>query len=99
MAAICCGRVKTTWKYGTLRSSIVGAQAARRASRTGILGTAVPCRLRTIAADPKHLGAELGFFAVLHTWGRRCFIVPTCIASSLVAVFLATAAVGSPHIQ
>jgi hypothetical protein len=63
------------------------------------LGTAVPCRLRTIAADPKHLGAELGFFAVLHTWGRRCFIVPTCIASSLVAVFLATAAVGSPHIQ
>lgn len=25
--------------------------------------------LRTIAADPKHLGAEIGFFAVLHTWG------------------------------
>ena len=29
--------------------------------------------LRTIAVDPKHLGAEPGFFAVLHTWGRRCF--------------------------
>jgi hypothetical protein len=26
--------------------------------------------LRTIGADPKHLGAELGFFAVLHTWGQ-----------------------------
>jgi hypothetical protein len=26
--------------------------------------------LRTIAADPAHLGAELGFFAVLHTWGQ-----------------------------
>jgi len=26
--------------------------------------------LRTIAADPKHLGAELAFFAVLHTWGQ-----------------------------
>ena len=26
--------------------------------------------LRAIAADPKHLGAELGFFAVLHTWGQ-----------------------------
>jgi hypothetical protein len=26
--------------------------------------------LQTIAADPKHLGAELGFFAVLHTWGQ-----------------------------
>jgi hypothetical protein len=26
--------------------------------------------LRTIGADPKHLGAEIGFFAVLHTWGQ-----------------------------
>src|SRR5215471_14013636 len=26
--------------------------------------------LRTIAADPKHLGAEIGFVAVLHTWGQ-----------------------------
>jgi hypothetical protein len=25
--------------------------------------------LRTLAADPKHLGANLGFTAVLHTWG------------------------------
>ncbi len=25
--------------------------------------------LRTIACDPKHLGAEIGFTAVLHTWG------------------------------
>ena len=24
-----------------------------------------------IAADPKHLGAEIGFFAVLHTWGQN----------------------------
>jgi len=27
--------------------------------------------LRTIAADRKHLGAEIGFFAVLHTWGSN----------------------------
>jgi hypothetical protein len=27
--------------------------------------------LRTIAADPKHLGAELGVVAVLHTWGQN----------------------------
>jgi hypothetical protein len=26
--------------------------------------------LRTIAADPKHLGAEIGVVAVLHTWGQ-----------------------------
>ena len=27
--------------------------------------------LRTIAADPKNLGAEIGFLAVLHTWGQN----------------------------
>lgn len=36
----------------------------------GILFRATAETLRTIAADPKHLGAELGFFAVLHTWGQ-----------------------------
>lgn len=35
----------------------------------GILFRAAAETLRTIAADPKHLGAEIGFFAVLHTWG------------------------------
>jgi hypothetical protein len=24
-----------------------------------------------IAADPKHLGAEIGFLSVLHTWGQN----------------------------
>jgi hypothetical protein len=27
--------------------------------------------LRTIAADPKHLGAEIGFITILHTWGQN----------------------------
>ena len=27
--------------------------------------------LRTIAADPRHLGAEIGLLAVLHTWGQN----------------------------
>jgi hypothetical protein len=35
----------------------------------GILFRAVAETLQTIAADPRHLGAEIGFFAVLHTWG------------------------------
>ncbi len=26
--------------------------------------------LKTIAADPKHLGAQLGFIGLLHTWGQ-----------------------------
>ena len=27
--------------------------------------------LKTIAADPHHLGAEIGFFAILHSWGQN----------------------------
>jgi hypothetical protein len=26
--------------------------------------------LQTIARDPKHLGAQIGFFSILHTWGQ-----------------------------
>lgn len=26
--------------------------------------------LQTIAADPQHLGAQIGFFCILHTWGQ-----------------------------
>lgn len=37
----------------------------------GILFRATAEALRTIAADPKHLGAEIGFFAVLHSWGSN----------------------------
>jgi hypothetical protein len=35
----------------------------------GMLFQAAAETLRTIAADPQHLGAQIGFFAVLHTWG------------------------------
>ena len=35
-----------------------------------ILFRAASETLRTIAADPVHLGAEIGFLAVLHTWGQ-----------------------------
>jgi hypothetical protein len=27
--------------------------------------------LDTIAADPEHLGARIGFFSILHTWGQN----------------------------
>ena len=37
----------------------------------GILFRATAETLRTIAADPQHLGAEIGFFAVLHSWGSN----------------------------
>jgi hypothetical protein len=37
----------------------------------GILFAAAAETLRTIAADPRHLGAEIGVVAVLHTWGQN----------------------------
>ncbi len=37
----------------------------------GILFRATAETLQTIAADPKHLGAQIGFFAVLHSWGQN----------------------------
>jgi len=36
-----------------------------------ILFRAASETLRKIAADPQHLGAEIGFLAVLHTWGQN----------------------------
>jgi hypothetical protein len=37
----------------------------------GIFFRAVSQALLTIAADPKRLGARLGFLAVLHTWNQK----------------------------
>src|SRR6201981_4078408 len=42
----------------------------------GILFRTAAETLRTIAADPKHLGAEIGFFVVLHTWGQNLMFHP-----------------------
>jgi hypothetical protein len=49
----------------------------------GILFRAAAETLRTIAADPKHLGAQIGFFTVLHTWGSNLLHHPHlhCVVS------------------
>ena len=36
-----------------------------------LLFATVSATLRKLASDPKHLGAEVGFWAVLHTWGQQ----------------------------
>ena len=41
-----------------------------------ILFRATAETLLTIARDPKHLGVEIGFFAVLHTWGQNLHFHP-----------------------
>jgi Putative transposase/Transposase zinc-binding domain len=37
----------------------------------GILFRTAAETLLTIARDPKHLGADIGFFGILHTWGQN----------------------------
>ena len=32
--------------------------------------------LQSIARDPKHLGADIGFFSILHTWGQNLTLHP-----------------------
>jgi hypothetical protein len=41
-----------------------------------ILFRAVAETLLTIAADPQHLGASIGFLAVLHSWGQSLHLHP-----------------------
>ena len=41
-----------------------------------ILFRAASETLLTIARDPKHLGADIGFFAILHTWGQNLLFHP-----------------------
>ena len=41
-----------------------------------ILFRAASETLLTIAADPRHLGASIGFLAVLHTWGQTLHLHP-----------------------
>jgi hypothetical protein len=41
-----------------------------------LLFRASAATLLEIAADPKHLGAEIGFFSVLHTWGQNLLLHP-----------------------
>jgi Putative transposase/Transposase zinc-binding domain len=54
----------------TLPEEVAEIACQNKAVVDGILFRAAAETLRTIGADPKHLGAELGFFAVLHTWGQ-----------------------------
>jgi hypothetical protein len=48
-----------------------------------ILFAASAATLQTIAADPRHLGAHIGFFSVLHSWGQNLLFHPHihCVAT------------------
>jgi hypothetical protein len=54
----------------TVPHAIAEIAAQNKAVVYGLLFRATADTLRLIAADPRHLGAAIGFFAVLHTWGQ-----------------------------
>jgi hypothetical protein len=55
----------------TVPEEIAAIAYQNKAVVYGILFRVAAETLRTIAADPKHLGAEIGFFGILHTWGQN----------------------------
>jgi hypothetical protein len=54
----------------TVPEAVAAIAVPNKTQVYGILFRATAQTLRTIAADPQHLGAAIGFFAVLHTWGQ-----------------------------
>jgi hypothetical protein len=54
----------------TVPEEVAAIAFQNKATVYNILFAATAETLRVIAADPKHLGADIGFFAVLHTWGQ-----------------------------
>jgi Putative transposase/Transposase zinc-binding domain len=55
----------------TLPASAAEIAFQNKAAVYAILFRSAAEALSTIAADPKHLGAEIGFISVLHTWGQN----------------------------
>ena len=52
--------------------AVIGAMAYQNKAKVyGLLFKAAAETLTTIAADRRHLGAEIGVIAVLHTWGQN----------------------------
>ena len=54
----------------TVPNAVAQIASQNKAVVYGLLFRATATTLRTSAADPTHLGAEIGFFAVWHTWGQ-----------------------------
>ena len=55
----------------TIPRALAPLALQNKAAVYGLLIRASADTLLEIAADPKHLGAEIGFFSVLHTWNQQ----------------------------
>jgi hypothetical protein len=54
----------------TLPESLAALALQNKREMYGLLFRATAETLQEIAADPQHLGAQIGFFCILHTWGQ-----------------------------
>jgi Putative transposase/Transposase zinc-binding domain len=54
----------------TLPAQLAALALQNKRQMYGLLFRATAETLQSIAADPKHLGALIGFFCILHTWGQ-----------------------------
>jgi hypothetical protein len=68
----------------TLPTQLVPLAQQNRKSLYGLLFRASAETLLEVARDPKHLGAEIGFFSVLHTWSQKLTLHPHvhCVISA-----------------
>src|SRR5215471_9253090 len=67
----------------TTRSTPASSRCVAKQWRSvwGVQGLVNPasrpaCRLLTLAADPRRLGAQVGITAILHTWGQNLLFHP-----------------------
>jgi hypothetical protein len=67
----------------TIPEELNGVALANRRLVYRLLLTTSAQTLETIAADPRHLGARIGFFSILHTWGQNLLHHPHvhCVAT------------------
>lgn len=55
----------------TLPSELAPLALQNKAEVYGLLFRSSSETLLTVASDPRHLGAQIGFFSVLHTWNQK----------------------------
>ncbi len=60
----------------TLTAPIAAIAYLNKAEVYGLLFKAAAASLATIACDPKHRGARIGFTSVLHTWRSAMMLHP-----------------------
>ncbi|HET6252137.1 MAG TPA: IS91 family transposase [Tepidisphaeraceae bacterium] len=60
----------------TLPSTLNALALANKRVVYGVLFDAVAQTLSEVAANPRHLGARIGFIAILHTWGQNLSLHP-----------------------